>query len=145
MQPISYARHEFPPEVVRHAFSHYLRFTLSCRDVEELLAERGLENSYDIIWRWTLKFGPVIVRNLRQLRSRPTETWHLDEKVVSIQARRIYLWRAVYCEGEILDVIVHPRRDDASALKLMHTPLKRRGLAPRVLVTDKLPSYGAAK
>jgi putative transposase len=96
----------------------YPRFTLSYRDVEELLAERGLEVSYETIRRWVLKFGPAFARNLRQLRPRPSATWHLDEMVVSIQGRRLFLWRAVDCEGEILDVLVRSRRDKVAAFKL---------------------------
>jgi putative transposase len=145
MQPISYARHQFPPEVIRHATWLYLRFTLSYRDVEELLAERGLEVSYETVRRWVIKFGPAFARNLRRLRPRPVDIWHLDEMVVSIQGRRMYLWRAVDSEGEILDVLVQPRRDKTAALKLMRKLLKRQGYAPRVLVTDKLPSYGCAR
>jgi putative transposase len=99
MQPISYARHQFPPEVIRHAIWLYLRFTLSYRDVEELLAERRLDISYETIRRWVIKFGPAIARNLRRVRPRPAATWHLDEMVVSIQSRRMYLWRAVDSEG----------------------------------------------
>jgi transposase-like protein len=145
MQPISYARHQFPPEIIRHAIWLYLRFTLSYRDVEELLAERGLDVSYETVRRWVLKFGPAIARKLRRLRPRPTHTWHLDEMVVSIQGRRMYLWRAVDSEGEILDILLQPRRDIAAALRLMRRLLKKHGYAPSVLVTDKLPSYGAAR
>jgi hypothetical protein len=104
MQTISYARHRFPHEIIRHAIWLYLRFTLSYRDVEELLAEQGPDVSYETIRRWVLKFGPAYARNLRRLRPKPTATWHLDEVVVSIQERRMYLWRAVDSEGEILDV-----------------------------------------
>jgi putative transposase len=145
MQPISYDRHRFPPEVIRHAVWLYLRFTLSYRDVEELLAERGLEVSYETVRRWVLKFGPRFARNLRRLRPRPADTWHLDEMVVSIQGRRMYLWRAVDSEGEILDLLVQPRRDKAAALRLMRKLVRKQGYAPRVLVTDKLQSYGAAR
>ena len=106
MRPISYSRHQLPPEVIRHAIWLYLRFTLSYRDVEELLAERGLDVSYETIRRWVIKFGPAIARNLRRLRPRPADIWHLDEMVVSIQGRRMYLWRAADSEGEILDVLV---------------------------------------
>ncbi|GLS18096.1 IS6 family transposase [Labrys miyagiensis] len=144
MQPISYARHQFPPEIIRHGVWLYLRFTLSYRDVEELLAERGLEVSYETIRRWVLKFGPAFARNLRQLRPQPSATWHLDEMVVSIQGRRLFLWRAVDCEGEILDVLVQSTRDKVAALKLMRKLLKKQGFAPKMLVTDKLASYGAA-
>src|ERR671911_213662 len=102
MQPISYKRHQFPAEIIRHATWLYLRFTLSYRDVEELLAERGIETSYESIRRWVLKFGPLFARNLRRLRPRPTGRWHVDEMVVSIQGQRMYLWRAVDSEGEVL-------------------------------------------
>ena len=122
----------------------YLRFTLSYRDVEELLAERGLDISYETIRRWVDKFGSAYARNLRRLRPRPADTWHLDEMVVSIQGRRMYLWRAVDSEGEVLDMLVQPRRDKAAALRLMRKLLKKQGFAPKVLVTDKLRSYGAA-
>jgi putative transposase len=138
MQPISYDRHRFPPEVIRHAVWLYLRFTLSYRDVEELLAERGLDVSYETVRRWVLKFGPAFARNLRRLRPRPADTWHLDEMVVSIQGRRMYLWRAVDSEGEILDLLVQPQRDKAAALRLMRKLVRKQGYAPRVLVTDKL-------
>jgi putative transposase len=145
MQRISYARHRFPPEIIRHAIWLYVRFTLSYRDVEELLAERGLDISYETVRRWVLKFGPAFARNLRRLRPRPADTWHLDEMVVSIQGRRMYLWRAVDSEGEILDLLVQPRRDQAAALRLMRKLVRKQGYAPRVLVTDKLQSYGAAR
>jgi putative transposase len=145
MQPISYDRHRFPPEVIRHAIWLYARFTLSYRDVEELLAERGFDVSYETVRRWVLKFGPAFARNLRRLRPRPADTWHLDEMVVSISGRRMYLWRAVDSEGEILDLLVQPKRDKAAALRLMRKLLRKQGYAPRVLVTDRLRSYAAAR
>src|ERR671910_2103338 len=145
MQPISYARHQFPPDIIRHAIWLYLRFTLSYRDVEELLAERGVETSYETVRRWVLKFGPAFARNLRRLRPKPTGTRHLDEMVVSIQGQRMYLWRAVDSEGEVLDLLVQPKRDTAAALRLMRKLLKKQGFAPDQLVTDKLGSYGAAR
>jgi putative transposase len=92
-----------------------------------------------------IKFGPAFARNLRRLRPRPADTWHLDEMVVSIQGRRMYLWRAVDSEGEILDLLVQPRRDKVAALTLLRKLLKKHGYAPTVLVTDKLPSYSCAR
>ena len=144
MQPISYARHQFPPEVIRHAVWLYLRFTLSYRDVEELLGERGLDVSYETIRRWALKFGPAYARNLRRRRPRPSTQWHLDEMAVVI-GKRLWLWRAVDSEGEILDMLVQPRRDKAAALRLMRKLLRKQGYAPTVLVTDRLASYGCAR
>ena len=128
-----------------HAVWLYLRFTLSYRDVEELLAERGVDVSYETVRRWVGKFGPAFARNLRRLRRLPSDVWHLDEMVIAIQGRRVFLWRAVDSEGEVLDVLVQPRRDKAAALRLMRKLLKKQGCAPRVLVTDKLRSYGAAR
>jgi putative transposase len=118
---------------------------LSYRDVEELLAERGLDISYETVRRWVLKFGPAFARNLRRLRPRAADTWHLDEMVVSIQGRHMYLWRAVDSEGEILDLLVQPKRDKAAALRLMRKLVRKQGYPPRVLVTDRLQSYGAAR
>jgi transposase-like protein len=145
MQPISYTRYQFPAEVIRHAVWLYLRFTLSYRDVEELLAERGIETSYETVRRWVLKFGPAFARNLRRRRPKPTATWHLDEMVISIQGRRMYLWRAVDSEGEVLDLLVQSKRNTKAALRLMRKLLKKQGYAPDELVTDKLGSYGAAR
>src|SRR5215211_6844006 len=138
MQPVSYKRHQFPAEIIRHAVWLYLRFTLSYRNVEELLAERGIETSYESVRRWVLKFGPAFARNLRRLRPRPTGTWHLDEMVISIQGRRMYLWRAVDSEGEVLDLLVQPKRNTKAAQKLMRKLLKKQGHAPDQIVTDKL-------
>jgi len=109
------------------------------------LAERGLEVTYETVRRWVVKFGPVFARNLRRRRPRPSDQWHMDEMVVSIQGRRMYLWRAVDSEGEVLDLLVQPKRDKAAALKLLRKLLKKQGFAPRVLVTDKLGSYGSAR
>ena len=106
MAEISYRRHRFPAVIIQHAVWLYLRFTLSYRDVEELLAERGLDISYETVRCWVLKFGPVIARRLRRCRSRPSNRWHLDEMVVRIAGERMYLWRAVDHEGEILDMLV---------------------------------------
>jgi putative transposase len=143
MDQLSYRRHRFPPPIIQHAIWLYLRFTLSYRDVEELLAERGLEVSYETVRRWVLKFGPGFARRLRRSRPRPSDRWHLDEMVVRI-AKRMYLWRAVDHEGEVLDMLVQRRRDKRAALRLMRKLLRKRGFAPKLLTTDKLGSYGAA-
>src|SRR5437763_16106220 len=105
MAEISYRRHRFPPVIIQHAVWLYLRFTLSYRDVEELLAGRGLDVSYETVRRWVLRFGPLIAQRLRQRRPRPSKRWHLDEIVVRIAGQRMYLWRAVDDEGEILDAV----------------------------------------
>src|ERR1700743_33375 len=142
---ISFARHQFPPEIIRHAVWPYVRFTLSYRDVEDLLAERGLDVSYETVRRWVLKFGPLFARELRRRRLRPTARWHLDAMAVTIAGGRLWLWRAVDDEGEVLALLVQRRRDKTAAVKLMRKLLKKQGSAPDVLVTDQLRSYGAAK
>lgn len=100
--------------------------------------------SYETVRRWVAKFGPAYARRLRAMRLRPCDTWHLDEVFVSIGGRMMYLWRAVDAEGEVLDVLVQPRRDKRAALKLMRRLLRNQGFAPTAVVTDKLRSYGAA-
>src|SRR6267143_6326965 len=144
MDQLCYSRHRFPPPVIQHSIWLYLRFTLSYRDVEELLAERGLEASYETVRRWVLKFGPGFARRLRRSRPRPSDRWHLDEMVVRIDGKRMYLWRVVDHEGEVLDALVQRRRDKRAALRLMRKLLRKQGFAPKLLVTDKLRSYGAA-
>jgi transposase-like protein len=119
MAELSYRRHRFPLVVIQHAVWLYLRFTLSYRDVEDLLTERGLEISYETIRSWVLKFGAVIARRLRRRRPRPSNRWHLDEMVVRIAGKRMYLWRAVDHEGEALDMLVQRRRNARAALRLM--------------------------
>src|SRR6201993_1929602 len=144
MATLCYLRHRFPPEIIQHAIWLYLRFTLSYRDVEELLAERGLDISYETVRRWVLKFGPAIARRLRRCRPRPSNRWHLDEMVVRIAGRQMYLWRAVDHEGEVLDTVVQRRRGTRAALRLMRKLLKKQGFVPKLLVTDKLRSYACA-
>ena len=122
----------------------YLRFTLSYRDVEDLLAERGLDVSYETVRRRVLKFGPAVAQRLRHCRPRPSGCWHLDEMVARIAGETMYLWRAVDHEGEVLDIVVQRGRDKAAALKLMRKLLTKQGFAPTVIATDKLRSYAAA-
>ena len=144
MQKTSYARYRFPPVIIRHAVWLYFRFPLSYRDVEDMLAERGIDVSYESVRRWALKFGSAYAHRLRRLRPRPDCRWHLDEVFVSINGKQMYLWRAVDNEGEVLDILVQRRRDKRAALKLMRKLLKKQGFVPDAFITDKLPSYGAA-
>ena len=131
MTKISYSGYRFPPEIIQQAIWLYIRFTLSFRDVEDLLAERGFDVSYETVRSWVLKFGPVIARRLRQRRPRPSDRWHLDEMVVRIAGKRMYLWRAVDHEGEVLDMLVQSRRDSRAALRLIRKLLRRQGFAPK--------------
>src|SRR4051794_504901 len=143
MNAPSYAGYRFPRDIIQRAVWMYLRFTLSFRDVEELLAERGITVTYETVRRWVLTFGPVIARGLRARRPKPHGRWHLDEVFVQIAGRQMYLWRAVDAEGEVLDVLVQAKRDRRAAQKLMRKLLKKQGMAPDVWITDKYPSYGA--
>jgi len=144
MRNLSYRRHRFPVEIIQHAVWLYFRFPLSFRDVEEMLAERGIDVSYETVRRWSMKFGPAYAKRLRRSHPPADVRWHLDEMFVSINGRSMYLWRAVDCEGEVLDVLVQSRRNKKAALKLMRKLLKAQGFAPTIVVTDKLPSYRSA-
>jgi len=144
MTKISYAGYRFPPEIIQQAIWLYLRFTLSFRDVEDLLAERGIAVSYETVRRWVNHFGPIIAADLRKRRPTPHSIWHLDEVYLKIDGRMVYLWRAVDAEGEVLDVLVQSKRNKRAALKLMRKLLKKDAFLPERLVTDDLRSYGAA-
>ncbi|MGO9719729.1 MAG: IS6 family transposase [Methylocella sp.] len=143
MTKISYSGYRFPPEIIQQAIWLYVRFTLSFRDVEDLLAEHGILVSYETVRRWVNHFGPKIAADLRNRRPKPHTTWHL-EVYLKIDGRLAYLWRAADAEGEVLDVLVQTRRNKRAALKLMRKLLKKYGFVPDKLVTDDLRSYGAA-
>src|SRR5215212_10233688 len=136
-----YRGFRFPRAIIRHAIWLYLRFTLSLREVEELLAERGIVVTYETVRAWVARFGPLIAWRLRRRRGPSSGVWHLDEMLVKIAGRQIYLWRAVDSEGEVLDTLVRSRRDKAAAVRLLRKLLKKRGMAPQELVTDRLPAY----
>jgi len=144
MTQISYRNLHFPPSIVQQSVWLYVRFNLSLREVEELLAERGVEVSYETIRRWVAHFGPQIAKRLRRLRGAPHPQWHLDEMYVSIGGRWMYLWRAIDQDGEVLDFLVQPKRDTRAALKLMRRLLKQQGIAPKTIVTDRWKAYAAA-
>ncbi|MFC5345251.1 IS6 family transposase [Brevundimonas staleyi] len=144
MKPLSFKRHRFPAAVIRQAVWLYFRFSLSLRDVEELMAARGIEVSYETIRCWTIKFGPQIAKRLRKLRPVPSPRWHLDEVVCSIGGKRMFLWRAVDDEGEVLDLVVQRRRHTEAALKLLRRLLRNQPVQPEKIVTDGLGSYAAA-
>ncbi|MDP7692879.1 MAG: IS6 family transposase [Vicinamibacterales bacterium] len=140
----SYRGYRFPPEIISHAVWLYHRFSLSFRDVEDLLAERGVTVTYEAIRQWCLTFGLDYARRLRRRRGRMGDTWYLDELFVTIQGRRQYLWRAVDEDGDVLDILVQSRRNRQAASRFFRKLLKKQGCAPRRLITDKLRSYAAA-
>ncbi len=144
MSSSSYPRHRFPAVVIQQAVWLYFHFPLSLRDVEDMLSQRGIDVSYETVRRWSFKFGLADARELRRSQPRVDTRWHIDEVFVSINGKNVYLWRAVDCEGEVLDVLVQSRRNKRAALKLMRKLLKAQGFSPDAVMTDKLPSYGAA-
>lgn len=140
-----YHRHRYPPEIIAYAVWLYFRFPLSLRMVEDILAERGIIVSNQTIRKWGEKFGRQFARKIRKrINGQCSDKWHLDEVVVTIQGKKHWLWRAVDQDGFVLDVLVHSRRNAAAAERLMRKLLRQHG-TPRVIVTDKLRSYGAAK
>ena len=143
--PDPHHRHRFPAEIIAHAVWLYHAFTLSFRDVELLLAERGILVSYETIRRWCLKFAQRFAKGLRRRRPKPGDKWHLDEVFIRVRGKRPYLWRAVDQHGTVLDILVQSRRNTKAAKRFFKKLLKGRRYVPRVIVTDKLPSYGAAK
>jgi putative transposase len=140
----SYAGYRFPPDVISYAAWLYYRLPLSLRMVEERLAARGIELTYETVRRWSVKSGLGIARLIRSTALGRGDKWHLDEVVVTINGKKHWLWRAVDQHGAVLDVLVQNRRDGHAARRLMRKLLKKHGRAPRVLITDKLKSYAAA-
>ncbi|MFF4181279.1 IS6 family transposase [Streptomyces sp. NPDC001750] len=140
----SYKGHRYPVEVISHCVWLYFRFPLSYREVEELMLQRGVIVSYETVRRWCAKFGQAYADGLRRRWPRPGDKWHLDEVFIKINGVRRYLWRAVDQDGNVLDVLVQSRRDTKAAKRFMAKLMKKQCRVPRVLVTDKLRSYGAA-
>ena len=132
-----YRRHRFPGEIISYCIWLYYRFSLSYRDIEELMG-------YETIRQWCLKFGQTMAAELRRRRPRPGDKWHLDEVYLKINGRTHYLWRAVDQEGVVLDILVQSRRNKQAAKRFLGRLLRGMQYAPRIIVTDKLKSYGAA-
>ncbi len=143
-QAPSYHGYRFPPEIISHAVWLYYRFSLSFRDAEDLLAQRGITVSYEAIRQWCRAFGPAYARKLRRRRGQMGDTWYLDELFVTIQGRQQYLWRAVDEDGDVIDILVQSRRNRRAAMRFFRKLLKGEGREPRRLITDKLRSYAAA-
>ena len=140
----SYKGHRYPGEIIAHCVWLYLRFPLSFREVEELMLQRGVVVSYETIRAWCAKFGQAYANQLRRRRARPGDKWHLDEVFVKINGTIHYLWRAVDQHGNVLDVLVQPRRNALAAKRFFRRLLKGLQYVPRVIVTDRLASYGSA-
>src|SRR5258706_4722880 len=140
-----YRRHRFPAEIISHCVWLYFRFPLSFRDVEEMLAKRGVVLTYETVREWCLKFGQKYANDLRRRTPRPGDRWHLDEVFLKINGRIHYLWRAVDQDGDVLDILVQSKRDKKAAKKFFRKLLKGLRYVPRVISIDKLKSYHAAK
>ena len=139
-----YLRHRYPPEIIRYSVWLYYRFCLSFRDVEDLLSKRGVTVSYETIRQWCGKFGRQYARRLKRRQGRLGDTWYLDEMFVTMNGQRQYLWRAVDQDGDVIDILVQPRRDGRAAQRFFRKLLKSQRREPFRLVTDKLGSYRAA-
>jgi putative transposase len=137
MKPISCSRHRFPPVIIQQAVWLYFRFSLSYRDVEDLLAERGIDVSCETVRRWAAQFGRLYSRRLHKLRPKPSSTLHIDEVFLKIGGKQMYLWRAVDDEGEVLDILLQSRRNTAAATKFLQRIIKRHQTTPNIVVTDK--------
>ncbi|MCX4784236.1 IS6 family transposase [Streptomyces sp. NBC_01264] len=140
----SYKNHRYPAEIIAHCVWLYFRFPLSFREVEEMMLERGVVVSYETVRRWCRKFGQTYANALRRRRPQPGDKWHLDEVFIKVNGVQKYLWRAVDADGNVLDILVQNRRDKAAARRFFRRLLTTTGQVPRVVVTDKLRSYGAA-
>jgi len=139
-----YKRHRFPPEIIQHAVWLYYRFNLSHRDIEGLLAVRGIVVSYESVRLWCNKFGPKYARRLKRRHQGFGDTFFIDEVFVKIDGKQHYLWRAVDQDGEVIDVFLQSRRDGKAAKRFFRRLLKTHRSEPRKIVTDKLRSYGVA-
>jgi len=140
----SYKRHRFPSEIIQYAVWLYYRFNVSHRDIEDLLAERGIEVSYESIRLWCNKFGPHYARRLKRKHNGFGDTFYMDEVFVKIRGQQQYLWRAVDQDGEVVDVFLQSRRNSTAAKRFFKRLIRNHGCEPRKIVTDKLRSYGDA-
>ncbi|WP_376967646.1 IS6 family transposase (plasmid) [Azospirillum sp. A26] len=144
-EPDPHYRNRFPAELIAHAVWLYYTFPLSFRNVELLLAKRGIEVSYETVRRWCRKFAPTFANRLSRRRPRLGGHWHLDEVFIKINGVQHYLWRAIDQEGAVLDILVQSRRNTKAAKRFFRKLLKSLCYVPCVIVTDKLRSYGAAE
>jgi putative transposase len=137
-----YKRYRFPSVIIQYAVWFYYRFNLSHRDIEDLLAERGINVTYETIRLWCIKFGPKYASRLKRKHCGYGDTFFIDEVFIKIDGKQHYLWRAVDQDGEVVDVFLQKRRDSKAAKRFFKKLLKTHRNEPRKIVTDKLRSYG---
>ena len=140
-----YKGHRFPAEIISHCVWLYFRFCLSYRDVEEMMVERGIAVSYESVGEWCLKFGGAYAKPIRSRGARPGDRWYIDEGFLRINGKLQYLWRAVDQDGEVVDILVQPRRNKQAAKKFFRELVKAFQYVLWIIITDKLRSYSAAK
>ncbi len=141
----TYQRHRFPPDIISYAvWLFYFRFNLSHRDIEDLLAQRGITVSREAIRLWCIKFGAIYTRRLKRRHRGYGDTFFIDEVFVKINGKQHYLWRAVNQYCEVVDVLLQARRDGGAAKRFFKRLLRTHGCEPREIVTDKLRSCGVA-
>jgi putative transposase len=141
----TYKRHRFPSDIISYAVWLYFRFNLSHRDIEDLLAERGIIVTRESFRLWCIKFGAIYTRRLKRKHRGYGDTFYIDEVFVKINGNQHYLWRAVDQDGEVVDVFLQFKRDGAAAKRFFRRLLRSNGGEPRKIVTDKLRSYGVAR
>jgi len=139
-----YRGHRFPPQIISYAVWVYHRFCMSFRDVEDLLAERGITVSYETVRHWCRKFGSDYAKRLKKRRGQLGDSWYLDELFVKINGQQQYVWRAIDQDGDVIDILLQPRRDQHAAARFFQRLMRNQGKEPFRIVTDKLKSYGAA-
>ena len=139
----AYFRHRFPAQIISHCVRLYFRFSLSFRDIEEMMARRGVELTHESVRGWCLKFGGIYAKRMRSRGPRPGDRWHLDEVLLNISGRPRYLWRALDRDGKVLDILVQPRRNKRAAKKFFRKPLQAMKYVPRAIIADR--SDAAAK
>jgi putative transposase len=139
-----YHRHRFPIDIISRCVWLYFRYSLSYRDVEEMMFERGISVSYETVRVWCRRFGGEYSKRLRKCRGPVVDTWHLDEVFLKIDGRQKYLWRAVDQDGEVIDILVQSHRDSRAANLFFRKILKAERTLPRRVVTDRLGSYSVA-
>ena len=141
---ISYKGHRFPAEIISYCVWLYYTFPLSFRDIQKMMLYRGIEITHESIRKWCHKFAQQYANQVRRRRSKPADKWHLDEVAIKINGKQYYLWRAVDKNGQVIDILMQRRRNEAAANKFFRKLLNPQDTAPRVVITDKLRSYGAA-
>jgi len=144
MKVSNYHRRRFHPDVIKRVRWLYFRFNLSLREIEELMADRGADVSYETIRRWIDQYGPIFAKRIKSRSPTPSTVWHLNEVYTKINSKMVYLWRAVDDEGTVLDIVVQSKRNKKAAMRLLRKLIRNSGVKPKRIVTDRLRSYSAA-